>query len=360
MKSDIVFFSHAQLKATEGGMARNNAFYHEMKRRNSVIYNCSSVSFFSRILAVFSNILHLVMLRDKKVVILQSALLKFIFPFALFQYPGFRKITGWFLRFIMSQNRVFIEINDLLYEQAVDLALPQHKAALPYQKFIFSVPGLNFIFASSSMGTFAMDKYGFPGNGFQTALNGGPETISLHNEKSENLLTSSPGRLKFVYAGTLAKGREIDKCIDTFSSAPNADLYLIGAEGGWINELPFPNIHYLGEFEEQVALSIVAQCDVGIMPYDEDKLYYNLCYPTKNSFYIVAGIPILSTDLSETKRVFNKYKGAVFFRPMEEWSAFISALSDEDITNAKKEVQRIKPYFCWPSILEQLDLIGTP
>jgi hypothetical protein len=51
-------------------------------------------------------------------------------------------------------------------------------------------------------------------------------------------------------------------------------------------------------------------------------MYYNLCFPTKASFYLAAGMPILSTFLTEMKNHFSRPHA--FYANLEEWHNFLS------------------------------------
>lgn len=77
----------------------------------------------------------------------------------------------------------------------------------------------------------------------------------------------------------------------------------------------------MGSYSEEEAIQIVSSCDIGLVPYDESRLYYNMCYPTKNSFYITAGIPILIIPLEESLNQLEKYD-ILFIEKLENWDKF--------------------------------------
>lgn len=353
MKSDLVFFSNAHDNPQEGGMARNFAFYNEMQKRGAEIHNYTSLHFVHRVRYVIVNVLKLLSLKGKKILILQTVLLKYVFPFALFRYTWFRKFAGYVIRKITTYNKLYIEINDLIYEQAHDMDLGGEATSLVYQRFIFSQTDVHFIFASQLLADHASEKYGVKNEFTQTVLNGAPQLMS----KQEMVpFPNGTDRLIFLYAGTLNKGREVDKIISIFGNHERADLILIGIGGEWINDLPYNNINYLGSFPEQDAMQIVAMADVGIIPYNADKLYYNICYPTKVSFYFTAGIPMLSTPLRETQRALINYPDAAFFVPIGEWDTFITHLTKHEVLEAKKMMKKVKNDFTWWQLLSGLKM----
>lgn len=353
MDSNIIYFSNCDFPPKEGGMARNYAFYQEMKKRGARIYNYSSSNMFFRAVLIIRNIFLLVSFRKKKVVVLQSFLLKYIFPYLLFKYSLCRKVIQMILNRITRNNRLFLEVNDLIFEQSTDLGMNVSGSYLTYQEFIFKQNNLHFIFASQLMAEYVEKKYGINPEQYQTVINGAP---LLHNSSKKEIFTKEETRLKCIYAGTLNKGREINNFLSIFINNPEVLLVIIGTDGEWLKELSKENIRYLGAYDEREALQIAAQCDIGIVPYNEDKLYYNICYPTKNSFYMAAGLPILSTPLLETMRVFNQYPEIAFFIPIKEWNFFLNKMTTDEVIRLKKIVQQVQVNFSWDYLLDKMDL----
>lgn len=353
INSDLFYFSYSDAPPQDGGSARNHAFLIEMRKRNAKIYNHTSVSLFYRIWSTIRNSLLLLKCRRKKILILQTVLLKFIFPFALFKYAWYRHFVQIILGRVSNRNQLYIEINDLIYEQSLDLGISISASAQAYQRFIFSQDKIRFIFASKLMGEYAVAKYGLKTDRFQTVINGAPE---LDSSMIHNLKIWNPEKIKYIYAGTLNQGREIEEFIKVFAKCENVNLILIGIEGEWLKQLKYENIFYLGEFDEKTALSIASQCDIGIIPYNKNKLYYNICYPTKNSFYIAANLPILSTPLEETMRVFGEVPGIACFKEMGLWSQFIMNTSADDILHMKNAVKIYRQKFLWKNLLAQMKI----
>lgn len=351
MRKKLLYFSYSDRQPTDGGMARNHAFLLEMIKREAKVINHHSLKLNHRILYFIKNFFLLMSTNNSNIVILQSVLLKFIFPFALFKFQWFRLWVGFVLNYVSKKNTLYIEINDLIYEQSIDLGFKVNLVALEYQKFIFVQKRIQFIFASKSMGDYAIQYYNVNPDSIQTIINGAPR---LDKSIFYKLKFNDVQRTKYIYAGTLNKGREIYNLIEVFSKCNNIDLVLIGIEGEWINETKYKNIHYLGKFDEKTALKITSMCDIGIIPYSEKKKYYNICYPTKNSFYIAAGLPILCTPLQETIRVFKEYPEIVFFVPFDSWYEFVNNTSHADILKAKNHVETIKHNFLWSHLLSKL------
>lgn len=354
ISSKIIFISHSDINPKEGGMARNFAFYHEMKKRGARIYNYTSKGIIKRFFLSIGNILMLLNMKNKTILLTQNAMLLYVFPFRFFKYGAYRNFVVVFLDFLSKRNNLFIEINDLLYEQSIDLGLKVNPFYFHYEKMIFSQKKINFIFASKMMGNYVHEVYGLNKNNYQVILNGGPN-LKL-NIIQKNDINFVQNKINCIYAGTLNKGRQIEQLLNIFKDNNKTQLILIGDEGEWINNLFYDNIKYLGRYSEEEALFIASKCDIGVIPYSEDKKYYNICYPTKNSFYITAGIPILCTRLDESIRVFSKYSNAATFLPIEGWADFLNTISKEEILDRKVYIDGIKNEFSWEYLLKSMNL----
>lgn len=355
MNSKIIYISHSNAKPQEGGMARNFAFHKEMEKRGAVMYNYVTLNLIKRLFIMLRNAFLLYSLRNKNILILQNALLLYVFSLNFMKFKTYRKLVQIFLNKITKHNKLFIEVNDLIYEQSIDLNLKVAQNALSYENLIFSQKNVNFIFASFSMATYIMEKYNLSKDNVQVILNGAP-TLSSSNIESTVIDSFGDEKIKCIYAGTLDKGRQIEELLDAFKNNKTCILILLGVNGDWINDLKIQNVYYLGRYEESEALKIASKCDLGLIPYDDTKFYYNLCYPTKVSFYISAGIPILSTPLKETMQVLADYKYAAFFLKTDQWNFFLNTITIENINENKLLVNNIRENFSWNFLLRKLYL----
>lgn len=266
--------------------------------------------------------------------------------------------------FLLSakRNRVIVDVSDIKYEQFKDLEIPCPDLELieKREQSVF-VASAEFVFASSSMKEFAVQKFGVEESRCEICINGGRFLdLYLNFEANSFVNKLSNKHINCVYAGTLNKGRLIDKMLDCFNGLTSARLYLMGPMGEWIEEYlisnNLQNVYYLGAKGEQIAHQIVAQCDIGLIPYDETRLYYNIAYPTKLSFYLTAGIPYLSTPVKEVKMIQDKQLG--YIGTISEWKSIIYGLSKDNIMSIKERINVVKKEFTWDSILENCKLIN--
>lgn len=348
---DIYYFAYLSEKVYEGGMARNYAFFIKFKSITENIFNVYSKNKIIRLLKFFKIVIILLFLRKKKIVIHQGSILV-LFPIFLFKVNIFRFLIKWFLIFISKRNKLFIEINDLPYEQAIDLELDIRQEFVFFEDMVYSLKEVNFIFASNLMRDFINLKYGIELSFTQVIINGGPELEEKNASKHD--VFKDKDKIKFIYAGSLNPGRNLNDIILLFKEKSNFILILIGNDGVWLEDYLLPeNVLYLGNFEEQEAHRITSLCDIGLLPYDSNKFYYNLCYPTKVSFYITAGIPVLSTPLKELQEVF-KDSSSIDFVNFNEWEYYLDSIDFMKLKRMKNNTQQLKEKYKWSAILDSL------
>ena len=285
----------------------------------------------------------------------RNKVILFLYPLVgvpLFYMNVFEKVLSsvFFicLDYSLKHNRVVFDISDLKYEQAVDLELMNKRAGIRGQeieKRLFSTKAY-FIFASYEMRRYACEKYGINFENTDVCINGGS---TLDVQVLENQIDLN--EINYVYAGTLNRGRQIEQLIESFPKAPGIHLYLLGTNGEWIKEMQ-GNITYLGPMEEVKAHYFVSLCDVGLIPYDESRLYYNIAYPTKLSFYITAKIPYISTPVKEVCRVDNDINGG-WIESINKWTGLFNKLTKEEIARKKANIEVVSDDFLWDKIFSR-------
>lgn len=328
----------------EGGYSRNYALMNWLKR------NCSDL----RILILSDNKIH-------RYIQVLFTLMKRKGKTIIFQYPTIgvplfsnNIIKQWIVRifFYLIRNpvlgsRVIMDVSDLKYEQSIDLEVNRELRNLEVDEArLFGLDNVLFIFASYSMRKYACDKYSIPYENTDVCINGGEPLI----KRDIDISMINKEKINFIYAGTLNKGRQIESLIKVFPDSSNIHLYLMGSNGDWIITKQ-KNITYLGSYEELDAHFFASNCDVGLIPYDNDRLYYNIAYPTKLSFYITAGIPYLSTPVIEVERENKKINGG-WLLPITEWGKIFLGTSKDDIKLKKKNIAKNMTNYMWDTIFD--------
>ena len=118
----------------------------------------------------------------------------------------------------------------------------------------------------------------------------------------------------FIYQGALTKGRGIELLINVFSGLECSKAKLVfmgyGALEDDVNSacIASENIYYMPAVPPSEVLKYTASADVGISMIEAKCKSYEFCLPNKMFEYIMAGIPVLASDLPEMQSIINKYK----------------------------------------------------
>lgn len=276
---------------------------------------------------------------------------------------GLRMISRIICRILQQsagRNVIFFEVNDLPYEQSIDLETAPNRLNI-FDHEVFAVKNINFIFAASEMSKYAANLYMLNKKNTSFLINGAWPIKNNSNNKKEINFNLKANGLKFIYAGTLNRGRQINEMINVFVGSSHS-LILIGKDGEWISKefKNEENIIYLGAFDEDHAHHIVKECDVGIIPYSETRSYYNICYPTKASFYASAGLPMLSPPLKELMN--HHTEECNFFLPLRDWRSLISNSDLHSMVDTKRHniTPEIQSTFLWENIWREWSLQHSP
>lgn len=349
----MIYLGYISNKINEGGLARNNIFYKYFLEKKWEIKNFYPKNKIERIRNLYYGMFILRKAKNDKI-FLHLNIIPIIFISRLLEIKIYRRLVCKIFEKLSERNELIIEVNDLSFEQSKDLELPIKEYWLEIEKEIYNLKNIQYIFASNLMRDYIVEKYKLDPIKTFVIINGGPDLSSKNLGKEESCINKN-NKIKYVYAGSMNKGRQIEELIKIFQKNKNLELYLLGIWGDWIKkEVKSDNIIYLGNFEEEIAHKIVSQCDIGLIPYDDTKFYYNLCYPTKASFYITAGIPFLCTDLQETKNVF-KDKDVIWFEELKEWNEKINNINQKEIKIKKNNVLKLKNDFIWQNLLKELN-----
>ena len=337
----------------EGGMARNNAVMNYAIDHNYKLYNVSTNKLLSTLQVYFL----LLTSRKNAIVFLYCTV---GVPLSNTSRVG-RKIANTFIRLVNRASRdnyIVFDISDLKYEQALDLDLENGRREVfrDVEKKIMCA-NARYIFTSESMREYAIKKYHIPSGKTCCHLNGGyitdAENGTADNENKAAENSKADENIKYIYTGSLNRGRNIERMINVFLKC-HKNLSLMGKGGDWINidYAQYPNIKYLGEFQESEARKITAGYDVGLIPYDSSKLYYNLAYPIKLPFYICCGLPFLSTDVREAKKALIRYPGIGFAESFDKWEDIINTLDRTIVNSMKNKVKTCRNSFSWDNTLQ--------
>jgi glycosyltransferase involved in cell wall biosynthesis len=131
-----------------------------------------------------------------------------------------------------------------------------------------------------------------------------------------------------VYVGGLQEGRGLRKLIECSKTLTSIHVLLIGngflrqrleefAEASGVND----RVHFASAVPSDEALKIAAACDVGISLIEPISRSYELALPSKLFEYMMAGLPVVSSQLEQVVELFAE----------QEWIAFVDINDAESV-----------------------------
>ncbi|MBI4178656.1 hypothetical protein HY522_04415 [bacterium] len=200
---------------------------------------------------------------------------------------------------------------------------------------------------SDAEGAKIVQTFGVPARNIRTVVTGRPR-------RDIRPRVLPPGGFRFVYAGAMDR-IEIREMVRSFQAAPRRDveLWLCGIHGEWTEELRADDrIHYLGVLDDVEAESLVAACDVSLLPYGRHVPYYDTVQPAKLALSIVARTPVLAGDSPALSRVVGALDVGLVC-PNNEWTESMGRLPERrmDLARWRENCERHREIFYWDSIL---------
>jgi glycosyltransferase involved in cell wall biosynthesis len=357
MDKETFYFVHLNTDFNDGGLSRSSAFYEYYKNKGANARNVFYKNKFRRALVILYVIKIFFFSKNKTIFIHQGTIL-FLFPKPLLKYRPFFNALFGLLQRTAKRNRLIIEVNDLPYEQAIDLELVIDELDRQLEEALYTLENCFYIFASHQMNGYVKGKFKIKDGHSETVINGATKLDASTGSSGLYEWMDQPS-YKCGYAGTLNRGRQIESLIELFKGLSNINLILLGEWGEWLLDYNLPsNVIYLGNKSNSVAQQIISTCDFGLIQYNSDRFYYNLCFPTKISFYLTAGIPVLTTPLTELLYHFENSK-SVYFVEFDGWEAFLLSINSEFIDKAKRNAKIEGIDYEWHSILSSSKFLNT-
>ena len=149
----------------------------------------------------------------------------------------------------------------------------------------------------------------------------------------KNLQISEKEKI-ILYQGVLLEGRGISKIINILGKVPNTHFVIVG-EGEYRKQFESiaaksnvsNKIHFLGAVNHTVLLNYTASADIGLALIENISISYYYALPNKLFEYIMAGVPILASNLPQMKKVIDDYNVGRYVDPEDE-DDLISKLSE--------------------------------
>jgi glycosyltransferase involved in cell wall biosynthesis len=129
------------------------------------------------------------------------------------------------------------------------------------------------------------------------------EKLSIHKEATI-----------FLYQGGLGRGRGIELLLEAFAKNTNENQVIVfmgyGPLESMVNDYcnQHCNIYFHEAVSQKVLLSYTSSADVGILFYEDNCLNHRYCSPNKMFEYLMAGLPVIVSNLVEMKKITEQYE----------------------------------------------------
>src|ERR1700743_1627940 len=158
MGNKIFYFVHLNKEFNDGGLSRSSAFYEYYKNKDANALNVFYKNKFKRAFVILYVIKIFFFSKNKTIFIHQGTIL-FLFPKPLLKYHLFFNALFKLLQRASNRNRLIVEVNDLPYEQAIDLELTIDDLDRQLEEALYTIKNCFYIFASHQMNGYVKEKF---------------------------------------------------------------------------------------------------------------------------------------------------------------------------------------------------------
>lgn len=163
------------------------------------------------------------------------------------------------------------------------------------------------------------------------------------------------GPPQLIYSGGLLPQRGLEELVLALTELPSARLLILGrgplepAVRRLANEHRVSDRLIIRDFVEPSELTrVLATADVGVLPYQDVGLNHRLCSPSKLFHYLMAGLPVVGSDLPFVRSVIVGHEvGEVFDQrsPTQLAAAVQRVMADPDAYRAR--IMDVRRRFSW-------------
>jgi len=159
----------------------------------------------------------------------------------------------------------------------------------------------------------------------------------------------------FLYQGSLTSGRGLEIIIEAFEKTTKKDNVLVMMGYGNLEKFAqkkaqqHSNIYFHEAVSPNVLLDYTSSADFGIATIENTCLSYYYCLPNKMFEYIMAGVPVIVSDLPEMKKVVTTYNIGVVAKENSSDGILkaIEQASQLDLNLMKENLNKAKEVFNW-------------
>ena len=159
----------------------------------------------------------------------------------------------------------------------------------------------------------------------------------------------------FLYQGGLSKGRGIELILQVFEQLENDKIVLICMGYGALKKIvqdkseECDTIFFHPAVKPEILLDYTSSADYGICFIEDTCLSYRYCLPNKMFEYLMAGLPVLTSNLFEMRRLVEAENVGVVAKEntVEGFKKAISASLNQDYHVIQKNVFVARKKYCW-------------
>jgi len=164
-----------------------------------------------------------------------------------------------------------------------------------------------------------------------------------------------PDQTIFLYQGGLSKGRGIELLLEAFSNLESDKTVLVCMGYGPLESLiqekaqQQKNIFFHPAVTSDILLNYTSSADYGILFYEDTCLNHRYCSPNKIFEYLMAGLPVLTSNLFEMKRLVEKEGVGIVAEEntVEGFKEAVEASLNQDYDAIQVNVFESRKKYCW-------------
>lgn len=182
---------------------------------------------------------------------------------------------------------------------------------------------------------------------------------AYHEQTKRNLFRENLGiradQTIFLYQGGLSKGRGIELLLEAFSDLNTDKNVLVCMGYGPLESLiqekaqQQNTIFFHPAVSPDVLLNYTSSADYGILFYEDTCLNHRYCSPNKIFEYLMAGLPVLTSNLFEMKRLVETEGVGIVAEEntVEGFRNAVEASLSQDYDAIQKNVFAARKKYCW-------------
>ncbi len=156
----------------------------------------------------------------------------------------------------------------------------------------------------------------------------------------------------FLYQGNLSRGRGVEVVLETFKELNDTNSVIVFMGYGELEDLivehshKHESIYFHNAVSPDILLDYTSSADFGISMIEDVCLSYRYCLPNKMFEYIMAGVPVVVSNLPEMRKLVEQYEVGVVAKEnskeaLAEAIVLASSLDKDYVYSRLKSVKSI-------------------